>query len=66
MEKEPKTNKGKIRFYVPIDNEFVYLPIETVKQTCTEFLDVDYDDIDDFMNAHKISPKHRAKLIKEA
>jgi len=66
MKKEPKTNKGKIRFYVPTDNKVVYLPVETVKQTYEEFLDVDYDNIDDFMAVHKISQKHRAKLIKEA
>ena len=52
----------KIRFYDQCDQQFIYLDIDEVKEIFDNFVGEDYEDIDDFMRTHKISPKHKAYI----
>ena len=52
----------KIRFYDELDDEVIYIDIDEAKRTFHEFVGCSYNDIDDFMECHRISPKHKAYI----
>jgi hypothetical protein len=41
----------------------VMVDIKDVKKCYDEYVGVDYEDIDDFMNIHAISEKHRKYIM---
>jgi predicted phosphoribosyltransferase len=57
----------KIRFYDDFECKTVMVDIEEVKKHYKEFKGVDYEDIEEYMNIHAISDKHKNEIenIKE-
>lgn len=52
----------RVKFYDYSDNRTILLTREDVKRVYDQFVGIDYTDVGDFMECHKISKKHKTYI----
>lgn len=53
----------RIKFYDSFELKYIYLSLEEVQKHFKKYVGVDYDNIDDYINIHGISEKHKKAIL---